>query len=134
MGFSFDKLKAGLAKTRQTFFGKVREALGVGQLDTTTLASLEELLVGSDLGIAASERVLQFLKAEAQRTGVAKSQEKVLELLKFELRKSFGSNGSPADFEAAVLGERFVFRQTFRFGAFQGHTLILQYHRRQKTR
>jgi fused signal recognition particle receptor len=106
MGFSFEKLKAGLAKTRQSFFGKVREVLGVGKLDEATLSSLEELLVGSDLGIATSEKILSHLKEETQHAGIAKNQEQVLGLLKSELRKIFGVNGKPEIFEEGLFRHR----------------------------
>jgi len=102
MGFSFEKLKAGLSKTRQSFFGKVREVLGVGKLDAATLSNLEEILVGSDLGITTSEKILNHLKEESQQAGIAKDQEQVLTLLKLELRKVFGTNGRPIDFEESL--------------------------------
>jgi len=102
MGFSFEKLKAGLAKTRQNFFGKVREVLGAGKLDEQTLSRLEELLVASDLGVAAAERILASLKEETQRSGIAKNQEQVLNLLKGELKRIVVTNGSPGDFEASL--------------------------------
>lgn len=106
MGFSFEKLKAGLFKTRQTFFGKVREVLGVGKLDAAMLSSLEELLVGSDLGVAAAEKILERLKEESQRVGIARDREQVVELLKSELRKIFGTNGAPVDFEESLFRHR----------------------------
>ncbi len=95
-----------MSKTRQSFFGKVREILGVGKLDEATLSSLEELLVGSDLGIATSDKILSHLKEETQRTGIAKNQEQVVGLLKTELRKVFGTNGSPDVFEEALFRKR----------------------------
>lgn len=106
MGFSFEKLKAGLAKTRQNFFGKVREVLGVGQLDEATLSKLEEILVGSDLGVVAAERILSHLKDETQRSGIAKDQEQVLKLLKDELKKIVVTNGSPGDFEETLFARK----------------------------
>ncbi len=106
MGFSFEKLKAGLAKTRQNFFGKVREVLGVGQLDEAALSRLEEILVGSDLGVATTERVLTHLKEETQRSGIAKDREQVLGLLKGELKKIVVTNGQPGDFEELIFSQK----------------------------
>lgn len=106
MGFSFEKLKAGLAKTRQNFFGKVREVLGVGQLDEATLLRLEEILVGSDLGVSATERVLAHLKEETRQAGVAKDRDQVLNLLKGELQKIVAANGSPGNFEESIFSRK----------------------------
>ncbi|MGH8004443.1 MAG: signal recognition particle-docking protein FtsY [Limisphaerales bacterium] len=106
MGFSFEKLKTGLAKTRQNFFGKVREVLGVGQLDEETLLGLEELLVGSDLSVATTERILTHLKEETQRSGIAKDREQVLGLLKEELKKIAIINGKPEDFEKSLFARK----------------------------
>lgn len=106
MGLAFEKLKAGLAKTRQSFFGKVREVLGAGQLDAATLSRLEEVLIGSDLGVGATEQILAHLKEETQRTGIAKDREQVLGLLKGELKKIVASNGQPGDFETSIFSQK----------------------------
>ncbi|MCI0329417.1 MAG: signal recognition particle-docking protein FtsY [candidate division Zixibacteria bacterium] len=106
MGFSFEKLKAGLTKTRQSFFGKVREVLGVGGLDEATLSRLEEILVGSDLGVATAERVLSHLKEETQRSGIARDREQVLSLLKSEIKSIVVDNGSPGDFEESLFAQK----------------------------
>ncbi len=106
MGFSFEKLKAGLAKTRQNFFGKVREVLGVGKLDEATLSKLEEVLVGSDLGVFTTGRILTHLKEESQRAGIANDREQVLSLLKRELKRIVVTNGSPVDFEASLFTQK----------------------------
>lgn len=102
MGFSFEKLKAGLAKTRQNFLGKIREVLGVGQLDEASLSRLEEVLVGSDLGVSTTGRILTRLKEESQYAGIAKDRELVLSLLKDELKKIVVANGSLGDFEESL--------------------------------
>ena len=106
MNFSFGKLKAGLAKTRQSFFGKLREVLGVGKLDEETLSRLEAILMGSDFGVAATERVLLHLRDETRRSGVAKDREQVLSLLKGELKKIVATNGSPESFEESLFGRK----------------------------
>jgi fused signal recognition particle receptor len=75
-------------------------------LDEATLSRLEEILVGSDLGVATTERVLSHLKEETQRSGIAKDREQVLGLLKSELKKIVIANGRLADFEASIFTQK----------------------------
>jgi fused signal recognition particle receptor len=74
-------------------------------LDEATLSRLEEILVGSDLGVATTERVLSHLKEETQRSGIAKDREQVLSLLKAELKKIVVTNGKPSDFEDTIFSQ-----------------------------
>lgn len=75
-------------------------------MDEATLSRLEEILVGSDLGVATTERVLSHLKEETQRSGIAKDREQVLSLLKAELKKIVVTNGKPSDFEDTIFSQK----------------------------
>jgi len=77
MGF-FDKLKKGLAKTRESFTGKIeRVVMGYANIDDELLDNLEEALIMADVGV----RTSQFLMEEV-RKGIKKKEIKVPEDLK----------------------------------------------------
>ncbi len=82
--------------------------MGAGKLDETTLSQLEEILVGSDLGVATTERILVYLKEETQRTGIAKDGEQVLRLLKGKLKKIVVTNGAPGGFEESLFVQKLL--------------------------
>ncbi|MGC9530326.1 MAG: signal recognition particle-docking protein FtsY [Candidatus Bipolaricaulaceae bacterium] len=60
----WERLKAGLRRTRDGVFGPFESAFQAhGRLDEGALASLEELLLGADLGVQAAEQVVEELRA-----------------------------------------------------------------------
>jgi len=69
MGF-FDRLKAGLTKTREKFIDKIDELLhGSTKIDDDLLDELEETLITSDVGMATTEKLITGL-----RKGVRKAE------------------------------------------------------------
>ena len=62
MGF-FEKLKAGLAKTKNAVFGRL-DALfrGFSKVDEEMLEELEEVLITADVGVNATETILDELR------------------------------------------------------------------------
>ena len=69
MGF-FDRLKAGLSKTREKFIDKIDEILhGSKKIDDELLDELEETLITSDVGMATTEKLIAGL-----RKGVRKAE------------------------------------------------------------
>ncbi len=61
MGF-FEKLKNGLFKSRNSFFGKIKSLFTRG-VDEDTLEELEEMLICADVGYEATEEILDKLRA-----------------------------------------------------------------------
>lgn len=58
MGF-FDRLKKGLAKTRETFTNKIEKLIiGYADIDDNLLDELEETLIMSDVGVKTTERLM----------------------------------------------------------------------------
>ena len=56
MGF-FDKLKAGLAKTKNAVFGQVNEVVkSFRKVDEELLEDLEEVMICADMGAVTTER------------------------------------------------------------------------------
>ena len=61
-----ERLKAGLARTRSQFGGKLKSIFARGKVDDELLEDLETLLLTSDIGIEATEHLLQELKRRAK--------------------------------------------------------------------
>lgn len=58
MGF-FDRLKKGLAKTRETFTNKIEKLIiGYADIDDDLLDELEETLIMSDVGVKTTEKLM----------------------------------------------------------------------------
>jgi fused signal recognition particle receptor len=62
-----ERLKAGLARTRAQFGGKLKSIFSRGKVDDELLDELETLLLSSDVGIEATAHLLGELKARAKR-------------------------------------------------------------------
>ena len=62
-----ERLKAGLARTRSQFGGKLKSIFSRGKVDAELLEELEALLLTSDVGIDATQHLLDELKARAKR-------------------------------------------------------------------
>jgi len=62
-----DRLKAGLARTRAQFGGKLKTIFSRGKVDDELLEELETLLLTSDVGMEATQHLLHELKARAKK-------------------------------------------------------------------
>jgi fused signal recognition particle receptor len=82
---SVDKLKSGLAKTRNVFVGGLRSLLRGRKLDQQLLDELEQRLITSDLGVVATEKIMTDLNA-AWREGRISDGDEVLDFLKAEMK------------------------------------------------
>ena len=64
MGF-FDKLKAGLAKTKQLLQTDIRDLLRAGEiLDEPKLVEFEKRLLRTDMGVVATDAIMEELRAK----------------------------------------------------------------------
>jgi fused signal recognition particle receptor len=61
------RLKAGLARTRAQFGGKLKSLFSRGTVDDELLEDLEALLLSSDVGLDATQHLLYHLKLRAKR-------------------------------------------------------------------
>ncbi|MBL8414554.1 MAG: signal recognition particle-docking protein FtsY [Propionivibrio sp.] len=62
-----ERLKAGLARTRAQFGGKLKSIFSRGKVDDELLEELETLLLTSDVGMEATQHLLDELKTRARR-------------------------------------------------------------------
>ena len=89
-----DKLKAGLSKTKNAIFGQIDEVLkAFVRVDEDLLEELEELLICSDVGVGATEDIIDELR-EQIKDGRLKEKEQVIDALKAILEGMIGE-GEP---------------------------------------
>ena len=92
MGF-LDKLKAGLSKTKNAIFGQIDNVLkAFVKVDEELLEELEELLIMSDIGVNATEEIIDRLR-EQIKDGRLKEKEQVIDALKEILTDMIGEGG-----------------------------------------
>ena len=92
-----DRLREGLSRTKQQILGRFDEivkrvetqAPGAKAIDDDTVEALEELLISSDVGVAATGRIVTAVLARA-REG-----ESLRDLVKDEIRSVFDAVGRP---------------------------------------
>ena len=88
-----DKLKAGLSKTKQAIFGQIDEVLkAFVKVDEDLLEELEELLIMSDVGVNATEEIMDRLRDDV-KSGRLKEKEQVTDALKNILEDMIGEGG-----------------------------------------
>ena len=92
MGF-LDKLKAGLSKTKNAIFGQIDEVLkAFVKVDEDLLEELEELLIMSDVGVGATEEIMERLRDDV-KSGRLKEKDQVIDALKTILEDMIGEGG-----------------------------------------
>lgn len=83
--FSIEKLKQGLSKTKKSLLGKITEAIGLSRkIDQELLDQLEEILLKGDVGVKASEKIIQDLKNRVKEEKIEDPQ-KIIEIIKDEI-------------------------------------------------
>ncbi len=96
---NFEKLKNGLAKTRDKIFNGINEVItGKAVLDEKTLDEIEEILISSDIGFDTSEKIIEnarkALKSEKERTKI-----NVIESVKDELKSVLNNSFAESTLE-----------------------------------
>ena len=75
MGF-FDKLKSGLSKTKNTVFAPINSLLkAIHRVDEDLLDELEEILITSDVGVEATEEIIDELRARIKDQRLSSSED-----------------------------------------------------------
>jgi fused signal recognition particle receptor len=115
----FEKLKSGLKKTRENFFGKIANLLSRKKLDEETLEELEELFISADIGVETAVKLIEMLRKEKPEDPLKFVEEKILEILSLNTAIKFpedspavisvvGVNGSGKTTTCAKLAKIFV--------------------------
>lgn len=118
----FKKLKEGLEKTRKTLTEGVRQVLaGFRPIDESLFDDLEEVLIGADVGVSTTEKLLKRLRERVRGAGVRDSsgveallQEEITRLLEPKAQAGAPVGGTPiadtrisgAPLQAPAVGER----------------------------
>ena len=93
MGF-FDKLKAGLAKTKNALFGRLDQLFrGFSKVDVDMLEELEEVLITADVGVGPTEKIIDGLRGKIRAEKITEP-EKVKTALE-EILVSMIGEGEP---------------------------------------
>ncbi len=93
MGF-FDKLKSGLSKTKNAFFGQITEIVkSFRRVDEDLLEELEEIMIMADMGAETTESVIDQLRDRIKEEKITDAEE-VQNVLKEILRAHIGE-GEP---------------------------------------
>ncbi len=89
MGF-FDRLKSGLAKTKESVFSQVNELFkSFVKVDEDLLEELEELLIMADLGVASSGEIIEKLRDKIKEERIDDS-EAARDALRSILKEAIG--------------------------------------------
>ncbi len=143
MGFgsTLRRLTAGLARTRESLFGKVQRLIVARSvIDDEFLNELEEILIASDVGTSTTHEILENLRRRAKADRYESSDE-LMNLIKDEMTKllsfdsaqgvkDFSLPPSPRPFVIMVVGVNGVGKTTtigklaFRF-ADAGHSVLI---------
>ena len=98
----FEKLKDGMRKTREAIFGNLAGVFGAGKkIDQAALEEIEDILIMADVGVAATDAIVEKLKEKIKAKG-DNSSEFVYDALKetmIEILTKPGSETAKSPFE-----------------------------------
>ena len=88
----FDRLKAGLQKTKQAIFGQINDIFkAFVKVDEDMLEELEEVLIASDVGFAVTEEIIEELRDTLKERRITEPQE-AKEVLISIIENTIGEN------------------------------------------
>ena len=98
----FDRMKQAVSRTRESFSESISSVVALTrEVDESTIADLEPLLLAADIGSATTALVLENLRQRAYRTGIASGRE-LKDLLKQELRAVLAGVARPIQHPATA--------------------------------
>ncbi|MFQ5409886.1 MAG: signal recognition particle-docking protein FtsY [Anaerolineales bacterium] len=75
----------GLTRTRQQVFGRIANAIGVGEISADTWDEIEAILIQADIGVATATELVDSLRDHVKATGLTRADD-LMERLRTELR------------------------------------------------
>ena len=85
LGKLLGRLKEGLAKTRRNILGRIEDVVRRrGRIDEEMLEEIEEILIGADVGVDTTLKIMDAVRARVQRERISES-ERIIGLLKEEV-------------------------------------------------
>lgn len=101
----FNRLRQGLSKTRQQVLARLGQIIGGHtRIDDEMLAEIEEVLIGADLGVSASLKIVERIREKVRDQKAGDKPEMIQALLKAEVMAIL--NGAPAAGPSAGGSER----------------------------
>lgn len=97
IGF-FGRLKAGLTKTRDSFVKNLNNAFTASEIDDDFYEELEEILIMADIGVTATENIIENLKAKVKKEHLKKTEE-CREILKESIKQQMAVGETEYKFE-----------------------------------
>ena len=92
----FDRLKKGLQKTHENIFNKIDRLVNAkSEIDNEFLENLEEILISSDVGVNATEKIIENLKTRVTEEKYERT-DQLNAILRDELKKAFSSGNGQA--------------------------------------
>lgn len=85
------KMEDGLAKTRQSVFGRIANLFKENEITEETWEELEMLLIQADVGMATTIELIEAVRTEATRV-IARTPQAIEEILKEELVRLLSAN------------------------------------------
>jgi len=79
-------LRDGLKRTRQSFFGRIAQAIGATEIDEDSWDEVEALLLQADVGVSTTTQLIETMQSRVRRDGITR-QDQLIAALKDELRK-----------------------------------------------
>lgn len=102
---SFDRLKEGLSKTRESLVGKLRSVLFMGRkIDAQLLSEIEEILITSDVGVTTTEKIISRLADRVKKDNLQDA-ELILDVLKEEIAAMVAQSPSAQNDAAFAIDE-----------------------------
>lgn len=115
MGF-FDKLKAGLGKTKDAVFGQINNVIkNCRKVDEELLEELEEIMIMADIGVETTETIVERLRDKIKTDNIKDSDEvknALFDILKNEIGEGEGLNLSTSPSVILVIGVNGVGKTT----------------------
>jgi len=81
---SFEKLKQSLSRTKQNIFGKISRVVSRRKINDELLEEIEEILIGADVGVKATTRLIENIKQKAQEKKLTEGED-IIALLQEEI-------------------------------------------------
>ncbi|HXH22140.1 MAG TPA: signal recognition particle receptor subunit alpha, partial [Dehalococcoidia bacterium] len=78
------KTEQALARTRRSWFGRIASILDRGRIDEDLWLELEEIMLGADVGLRTTEKILARVRERVEKERVREAHE-VRQLLKDEM-------------------------------------------------
>jgi fused signal recognition particle receptor len=94
--------RRGLAKTRQSFFGRIAQIFGNTDITEDTWDELEAMLIQADMGLDTTQTVIEYLQEEVRNMGLTKTSQ-LEKLLKNSLLGLLDQKVPPLNIEGRAL-------------------------------